>query len=210
MNIPGGLYVITDADLLAATGLVDAVEQAIVGGARFVQYRDKRGDPQQRLRQAHALNALCRDHGIPLIVNDDVELAARVDAAGVHLGEDDPPLHTAQARLGKSAIIGVSCYNRLDLALAAARMGASYVAFGSFYPSSTKPKAVRADIALLREAREVLTLPIVAIGGITADNGRALIEAGADFLAVIKGVFGRPDIRTAAQAYAQLFMKHHH
>lgn len=205
MNLPHGLYAITDSALIPAPRLVDAVEQAILGGAKLIQYREKNADFQQRLQQAQALNALCRGHGIALIINDDVELASRVGAAGVHLGQDDPALATAQARLGKSAIIGVSCYNRLDLALTAAHAGASYVALGSFYPSPTKPNTVRADIALLSQARQVLSLPIVAIGGITPTNGEALVKAGADLLAVISGVFGQADIRAAARAYAELF-----
>lgn len=205
MSLLRGLYAITDSALIPANHLVDAVEQAILGGARLVQYREKKADFEQRLQQAQALNTLCRDYGTALIINDDVELAARTGAAGVHLGQDDPALATARTRLGRSAIIGVSCYNRLDLALAAAHCGAGYVAFGSFYPSPTKPTAVRADLALLSQARQALSLPIAAIGGITPANGQALIKAGADLLAVISGVFAHPDIRSAAQAYARLF-----
>jgi thiamine-phosphate pyrophosphorylase len=140
-----------------------------------------------------------------LLVNDDVELAAAVEADGVHLGRDDPAIERARARLGKSALIGVSCYNQLARALDAETRGADYVAFGSFFPSPTKPGAVRASLDLLQEARARLRVPIVAIGGITPENGASLIAAGADLLAVIDGVFNRTDIRAAAARYTQLF-----
>jgi len=204
-RFPRGLYAITDSTLIPDERLTQAVEQAILGGARLIQYRDKGIDSRRRLRQAQALNTLCHAHEVPLIINDDLELAARVNAAGVHLGKDDPPLFAARARLGKEFIIGVSCYNRLDLALDAARQGADYVAFGSFFPSPTKPAAPRADLTLLRKARQALALPIVAIGGITPVNGKALVAAGAEGLAVVSGVFGQADIRAAAQAYADLY-----
>ena len=200
-----GLYAITDAVLIPDSVFVVTVEKAILGGAQVIQYRDKSKNSGRRLRQAQALNTLCRSYRIPLIVNDDIELAASVEAAGVHLGKEDPCLANARARLGYQAIVGVSCYNHLDLALDATRQGADYVAFGSFFPSPSKPAAVHADIALLREARHALSVPIVAIGGIIPDNGRSLVEAGADGLAVISGVFGQADIRAAARAYADLF-----
>lgn len=200
-----GLYAITDPLLIADDRLIMAVEQAILGGARLIQYRDKSTDAARRLAQARALNALCQRCHIPLIVNDDVELAFQVGAAGVHVGRDDPAFATARTRLGQNAIIGMSCYDRLDLALDAARAGADYVAFGAFFPSPTKPTEIRASIELLREARAVLNVPIVAIGGITPENGRLLLEAGADGLAVVSGVFGQPDIQAAARRYAALF-----
>ena len=200
-----GLYAITDAVLIPDDRLTEAVEQAILGGARMIQYRDKSTDATRRLTQAEALNALCRRHGIPLIINDDVELAFQVGAAGVHIGKDDPALARARARLGENALIGVSCYDRLDLALAAERAGADHVAFGAVFPSPTKPGEVRAPLELLREARAALTLPIVAIGGITPENAPLLLAAGVDALAVVSGVFGQPDIQAAARRYAHLF-----
>mgnify|MGYP001170052213 CR=1 FL=1 len=200
-----GLYAITDPLLLSDDRLTVAVEQALLGGARLIQYRDKSLHAARRLAQAGALNELCRCHNVPLIVNDDVELAIRVGAAGVHVGKDDPAFAHARARLGGNAIIGVSCYDRLDLALEAARAGADYVAFGAFFPSPTKPAEVRAPIELLREARAASSVSIVAIGGITPDNAPLLLEAGADALAVVSGVFGPPDIQTAARRYAKLF-----
>ncbi|MBS1221331.1 MAG: thiamine monophosphate synthase [Proteobacteria bacterium] len=200
-----GLYAITDALLIPDDRLTEAVEQAILGGARLIQYRDKSHDDARRLTQARALNELCQHHEVPLIINDDVELAAQVGAAGVHVGKDDSAFAIARARLGGNALIGVSCYDRLDLALEAVRAGADYVAFGAFFPSPTKPTEIRASVALLRKARAALNVPIVAIGGITPDNAPLLLDVGADALAVVSGVFGQPDIQAAARRYANLF-----
>ncbi|HRX71064.1 MAG: thiamine phosphate synthase [Candidatus Competibacteraceae bacterium] len=200
-----GLYVVTDALLIPDERLLIAVEQALLGGAQMVQYRDKSADIARRRAQAQALNVLCQRHDAPLIINDDVELAAEVGAAGVHIGQDDPQYATARARLGAKALIGVSCYNRLGLALAAEQAGANYVAFGAFFPSPTKLTEIRASLELLREARTALTVPVIAIGGIIPENALPLLEAGADALAVISGVFGQPDIQAAAARYAALF-----
>ena len=199
-----GLYAITDSEL-AADGLVDQVKQAIAGGARIIQYRDKSQEQARRLAEAGTLLGLCTERDVPLIINDDVALAATIGAHGVHLGKDDPALTSARAQLGPEAIIGVSCYNRFELAVEARAAGADYVAFGSFFASDTKPLAVRAAPELLQRTRRELGLPTVAIGGISPENGRALIAAGADMLAVIRGVFAQPDISAAAQAYATLF-----
>ena len=199
-----GLYVITDDRHDSVSQLVERVGQAIAGGARIVQYRAKHAPPEHRLDEATALTELCRRHAIPLIINDDVELALQV-GAGVHLGRDDTPLAAARQQLGERALIGISCYNRLDNAISAQRDGADYVAFGSFFPSPTKPGAVASPLSLLQQARQHLSIPIVAIGGITAGNGANLISAGASALAVVSGVFGGPDIRAAAEAYARLF-----
>lgn len=203
-RLGSGLYAIADTGLIAIDRLLEAVEQALLGGARLIQYRDKTVGAH-RVDQARALAALCRAHRAPLIINDDIELANWVDADGVHLGKDDPPPALARQWLGPQAIIGVSCYNQLGLALEAVQAGADYVAFGSFFLSPTKPTAVRADIHLLSEARQALTVPLVAIGGITPANGKPLVEAGADYLAVVSGVFAQAPIRAAAQAYADLF-----
>lgn len=200
-----GLYAITDSQLTPGDTLLPAVEAALRGGARVIQYRDKGSDSARRAQEAAALNALCNTYGALLIVNDDVELAASAGADGVHLGRDDPQLAAARRRLGSGAIIGVSCYNQLTRAQAAAEQGADYAAFGRFFPSRTKPDAVAATPELLRAARRTLDLPLVAIGGITPENGGLLIEAGADMLAVIHGVFGQPDIETAARRFAALF-----
>ncbi len=200
-----GLYAIADSSYLTAEQFVPAVRAALDGGARVIQYRDKKTEPKQRAATARALNALCREHGMPLLINDDVALAATVGAAGVHLGHEDPDIVTARAALGDMALIGVSCYNELARARVAQAAGADYVAFGRFFPSRTKPQAVQAAPDLLRTARATLKIPIVAIGGITPENGASLIAAGADALAVIEGVFNQPDIRAAAERYARLF-----
>jgi len=200
-----GLYAITDAGLQPAELLCERVSLAIDGGAVLIQYRDKSTDARLRLRQARALATLCAQRDVRLIINDDVTLAADCGADGVHLGKDDTGLSTARRRLGDTALIGVSCYNRLDLAQQAADAGADYLAFGRFFPSRTKPAAVGADLELLREARHRWPLPIAAIGGITPYNATALLAAGADLLAVVRGVFAAPDVRQAAADYTALF-----
>jgi len=200
-----GLYAIADSAYLSADQFVPAVRAALDGGARVIQYRDKKSEPGQRETIARALNALCREYALPFLINDDVALAAIVGAAGVHLGRDDLDIAAARAALGDAALIGVSCYNELARAQSAQALGADYVAFGRFFPSRTKPHAVPATPELLRVARAGLKISIVAIGGITPENGASLIAAGADALAVIEGVFNQPDIRAAAERYARLF-----
>lgn len=201
-----GLYVITDSQLLANDdALLAGVAAAIAGGATIVQYRDKSTDQLKRLRQSQALLNLCRHHQVLLLINDDVALAAEIGADGVHLGSDDASLPEAREQLGKQAIIGVSCYNQLALAQQAEQDGADYVAFGRFFSSNTKPDAVQASRELLLEAKQKIGVPIVAIGGITPENGGSLVAVQADMLAVIHGVFAQADIRTAAQNYTELF-----
>jgi thiamine-phosphate pyrophosphorylase len=202
----GGLYAIADTAVIRAGALATAVKAALDGGARAIQYRDKGGDPRRRGLEARSLARLCRDAGALFIVNDDATLAAEADADGVHLGREDAALDECRHRLGAQAIIGVSCYNRLELAIEAERNGADYVAFGSFFASAVKPDAVHATLELLRAARARLRVPIAAIGGITPENAPALVAAGADFLAVITGVFSQPDIEAAARRYAALYL----
>lgn len=200
-----GLYVLTDTRLTPPESIEEKVHQAIQGGCRVVQFRDKTGDQEQRHEQAQALSHLCREHDVLFIINDDIALAEAVHAHGVHLGREDQALEQAREILGPQAIIGISCYNSLELAVQAAQAGADYVAFGSFFSSSIKPEAVRAEPELLTRARAQLDIPIVAIGGITAENTPQLIEAGADMVAVISAVFGVTEIRAAARRFAQLF-----
>ena len=185
--------------------LAALVEQAIAGGARVVQYRGKDPDAARRRSQAASLLAPCRAGGVALIVNDDPGLAAEIGADGVHIGKDDASLAAAREILGPEAIIGVSCYADLDRAIRAEQAGASYVAFGSLYPSPTKPRATHAPLDLITEARGRLSVPLVAIGGITADNAAAVIAAGADMVAVISGVFAAAEVTAAARAYSRLF-----
>lgn len=199
---PGrGLYVITDGP---RADLAEAVTQALIGGAQMVQYRDKTDEPMRRQEEANVLLALCREYAVPLIVNDDIDLARIIGADGVHLGEADSSVANAREVLGPNAIIGVSCYNSLERAREAAQQGASYIAFGAFFASPTKPLARRAGIELLRQSA-TLGVPRVAIGGITPDNGASLVEAGADYLAVISAIFGAPDILAAAHRFTQLY-----
>lgn len=201
-----GLYAITPTELCTdPPRLLRAVAEALAGGARLVQYRDKSQDAARRETSCLDLLALCHRHRARLIVNDDVELAATVGAHGVHLGEDDAPLHAARARLGPDAIIGVTCADSLPRLRMASEGGADYVALGAFFPSRTKPGARRASLDLLADARVQTSLPICAIGGITPERAGALVEAGADLIAAVEGVFGAADIRAAAQAYAQHF-----
>jgi thiamine-phosphate pyrophosphorylase len=201
-----GLYAITP-DCADTRELLSQVRQALSGGARILQYRNKPAGASLRLEQAGALRGLTREFGIPLVVNDDVDLAQKVGADGVHLGAADADAKTARRVLGGGKIIGVSCYNRLSLARQAVAAGANYVAFGSFFPSGVKPDAVKAEPELLHRAREEFALPLVAIGGITALNGASLLDAGADALAVISALFGAADIQTAAQDFSKLFIR---
>lgn len=201
-----GLYAITP-DLPDTPELLHKVRLALQGGVRVLQYRNKAADTALRFQQAQVLRHLTHEFGIAFIVNDDPLLAAQVDADGVHLGAGDGGVAAARTLLGYEKIIGMSCYNRAPLALAAAQQGADYVAFGAFFPSSVKPEAVQADVVLLRKIRGELNLPIVAIGGITQQNGAALIVAGADALAVISALWDAPDIEASAYQFSTLFSK---
>ncbi len=200
-----GLYVITDTRLTPRHQLGTRVEAAVRGGARLVQYRNKDRHDPGRPQDVGLLLEVCRPFGVPVIVNDDVALARRTGAAGVHLGRDDADPAAARERLGTGALIGVSCYDDLDRARSAARAGADYVAFGSFFASPTKPHAVRANLDLLRRARSTLECPICAIGGIDAANGAVLVAAGADLLAVISAVWSARDIEAAARGLTNCF-----
>jgi thiamine-phosphate pyrophosphorylase len=194
-----GLYVITRDPSEMRLNILDEVNAAIRGGAAVVQYRAKAG--RASVEEARALLNCCRKSRVPLIINDDVDLALKVGADGVHLGREDANPVAVRAILGANAIIGISCYDDLARATHAQDLGATYVAFGRFFPSQTKPDAPCAHEVTLREARKILSVPIVAIGGITFDNGRSLVEAGAGLLAVIEGVFGGGDPESAARRF---------
>jgi len=198
-----GLYAITEDEpdtqrLLARTGLV------LDAGAAWLQYRNKGASVRMREHQARALQPLCRRHGVPLIINDDWRLAAAMGADGAHLGSDDGELVAAREALGSTALLGASCYDDLALAQRAVAGGADYIAFGAFFPSPTKPHARRAAAGLLIAAA-TLGVPRVAIGGITPDNVRPLLAAGADLIAVISGVFGAADPAQATRDYLSCF-----
>lgn len=201
-----GLYAITSAAICTeAARLLSASDAALRGGARLLQYRDKHSPADRRRSQAVRLLELCRRSRVPLIINDDIELAADIGADGVHLGLDDGGVRLARAQLGPSAIIGVTCSGSLERALAAEADGASYVAFGAFFASQSKPQAPTIGPELLPAARAALGLPICVIGGITAQRAPGLIAAGADYVAAIEGIFGGDDPEAAAQAYAAAF-----
>lgn len=202
-----GLYAITDSQLLADGRLLPYVEAALKGGAKLLQYRDKSEDAARRLRQAEALRDLCLRHGAQLIINDDAELAARL-GVGLHLGQEDGSLAAARALLGRDAIIGATCHAQLELAEQARQEGASYIAFGRFFDSQTKPGAPAATPELLEQARTRFRLPIVAIGGVTLDNAPALIARGASMVAVIHALFAAEnaaEVERRARAFSQLF-----
>ncbi len=200
---PRGLYLITPDEADTAR-LLARTAPLLAAGATWLQYRNKAADSALRHEQATALQSLCLQAGVPLIINDDAQLAKAVGAAGVHLGEDDGEIAAARALLGAEAILGSSCYDQLALAEAAVAAGADYVAFGAFFPTHSKTGTRRADPRLLGEAAS-LGVPRVAIGGITPDNARALIEAGADLVAVISGVYDAPDPVAAVHEYLRCF-----
>ncbi len=198
-----GLYAITPEEHDTAN-LLRKVKLALQGGARVVQYRNKLADAATRLEQASALLQLTRKFDVPLIINDDAELAKQVDADGVHLGGDDGSVAVARTLLGAQKIIGVSCYNRLELAHKAVKLGADYVAFGALFASTVKPDAPVATLTLLQQARLEIHLPKVAIGGITLANGASALKAGADALAVISALFDADDICLAPRRFTNL------
>ncbi len=198
-----GVYLLT-RQLEDTAALLAGVEAALRGGVRSVQYRDKSDDAALRIAQANALRELTRRHDALLIVNDDVALAAEVQADGVHLGEHDADIVAARQQLGAAAVIGASCYNDLERAQCMTQAGADYLAFGAFFDSSTKPGARQAQLSQLEDAAR-FGLPRVAIGGINAHNARPLIDAGADAIAVLGAIWDAPDVERAARALVELF-----
>jgi thiamine-phosphate pyrophosphorylase len=208
MRFPAyGLYAITQTDNKSGDTIINEVIAAIRGGAVVVQYRDK--NPADALLLARELVKICHQHDVPLIINDDIELAAMAGADGVHIGKEDGAIAQARKYLGHDAIIGVSCYNFVERALDAEGQGATYAAFGRFFPSSSKPLAAPAKIETLQKAKLLLNIPIVAIGGILPENGAQLLAAGADLLAVIGGLFdSQPE--QSARAYQLLFNRQNH
>lgn len=199
-----GLYAITPDEADTDT-LLAQVEAALQGGVQVLQYRNKAATPVLRREQAHALLPLCRKRGVPLILNDHLDLCIELDADGVHLGTEDGAIASARKRLSADKLIGASCYNRIELAAQAQELGADYVAFGACFDSGTKPAAVRAPLSLLTQAKQQIKLPIVAIGGITAENAPLAIAAGASAIAVIGALWKAPDIRQAAITFSNLF-----
>ncbi len=200
-----GLYVITDQRLIAERKFKLAIESALQGGARIIQYRDKSNDLKKRQQQASLLCTLCEQYQAVSIINDDIELAVAVGANGVHIGQHDVSLSHARERLGAKAIIGVSCYNDLSLAQQAEKNSASYVAFGAMFPSQTKPTAVVAGLDIIAKARVKLSLPICCIGGISNKNIQQVFDTGADMAAVVNAVFSARNIKDSATVLSQHF-----
>ena len=199
-----GLYALTP-DETDTEALLALTRVALTGGVRTLQYRNKLADSRLRITQAQALLPLCREHGTTFIINDDIKLCLAIDADGVHLGKTDGSLAAARARLGPGKILGASCYNQYEAALAAKAHGADYVAFGACFVSGTKPDAPPASLELFTQARASLGLPAVAIGGITLDNAKLAIEAGADAVAVIGALWNSADIQQTVKQFNRLF-----
>lgn len=199
-----GLYAITDTPLLAGR-LQQSVAAALRGGAQLLQYRDKSDDKERRLAEATMLRDLCAAQGALFLVNDDIALAAAVNAPAVHIGQTDGQISEARRLLGPDAIIGVTCHDDIELARQAQAEGADYVAFGAFFRSSTKPEAIPAPLSLLTQAKAELDIPVVAIGGITLDNASHVIAAGADMICVVHSLFGAEDVEAQAAAFSALF-----
>ena len=202
-----GVYAITDSKLIPVKKFAANLKQALEGGANIIQYRDKSRQHELRWQQAKIMVDLCKEYGAISIVNDDIELAKVIDADGVHLGAEDDSVEFARAELGESKIIGVSCYSDLSLAKKMALASADYVAFGSIYASPTKPEAKVAGIEILQQAKNSLTVPVVAIGGVSIEKMPELLSTKVDSVAVISGIFASEDIKMATQQYSQFFRK---
>jgi thiamine-phosphate pyrophosphorylase len=200
-----GIYAITDPALLPGDKLDQYVEAALQAGVCMLQYRNKTTDHRLRYDEATRLQTLCQSYNIPLLINDDIDLCIKIGAAGIHLGQKDCALGEARRLLGDTAIIGITCHSDIDAALRAETEGASYVAFGRFFPSRTKPDAAWAAPEVLSAAKAQLQIPLVAIGGVNAENGASLIAAGADMLAVVDYLFSTPAVASRARALCELF-----
>ena len=199
-----GLYAITP-DMADLNTLIQKTQLAIEGGAFMVQYRSKIQDRDVKMQQCAAILRLCREYKIPCIVNDDVDMCRALEADGVHLGEKDDNIAEVRRILGEDAIIGSSCYDQLNRAKLAQKEGASYVAFGAMFETSTKPNAPRATLELLREAKSQIQIPIVAIGGITMNNAHDVIETGIDAIAVINSLYESNSIKETAETLSSMF-----
>ena len=200
-----GLYAITDCQNLDTHSLLEKTEIILMSGAALLQYRNKSADNNLKYDQSKQLQILCKKYHVPFIINDDVELALTLRTDGVHLGRDDTDYITAKTILGPGYIIGVSCYNDLNRAIQLEESDISYVAFGAFFPTTTKKNTATAKPDLIKEARQKLSLPLVAIGGITPENGKVLVKAGTDFIASASGIYGAIDLKTMTEKYIDLF-----
>ena len=202
----GGVYGITP-DMPDTANLLDKTSQVLAGGVRLIQYRNKTADADLRYTQAKSLLQLCRQYNAPLIINDHIDLAMEIGADGVHVGEQDASVADARKLMGPEKIIGASCYNRLDLALTAQTEGVDYVAFGAFYPTTTKQNTAVAPLEILGQAKAALSIPVVSIGGINTANALALIQAGADAIAVSQALYRAEDICKTAKVFSGFFLR---
>lgn len=200
-----GLYAITDCVNLDTSEMLSKSELILQAGISVLQYRDKTTYTSRRIERAVGLQTLCKKYNTIFIINDDIRLARQINADGVHIGEDDADYHESRKLLGPDAIVGVSCYDKMELALLAERRGADYVAFGSFYSTSTKETIYNAGLELLTEAGYQLVIPVVAIGGITPENGLVLLKAGADMLAVVSSLYSSNDPKRVVSKFNALF-----
>lgn len=200
-----GLYAITDTEHLSSEIMLTKTEEILRAGTKLLQYRNKQADQNTRLTEAKQLVDLCKQFSVPLIINDDITLAIKINADGIHLGKTDLSIADARERLGNNAIIGCSCYNDMDRASDAVNAGADYIAFGAFFSSPSKPDAVHAKPEIIGRAKQQFDLPVVAIGGITPENGQPLIDAGADMLAVISGLYASESPFNTTIKYVNLF-----
>lgn len=200
-----GLYIVTP-DWDDTAKMVEVTEKALTGGAQIVQYRHKTAGPELRLEQARALRDLCRRYEKPFIINDYVDLCLELDTDGIHVGGMDAPVKKVRAAVGPDKIVGASCYGDLELARKATRDGASYVAFGGFYPSRVKKYPVTTPQNIVSDwKREIPGMPVCVIGGMSVENAAPLVELGADMVAVVSGVYFQDDPEAAARGFAQLF-----
>ena len=200
-----GLYAITDEHLITEADFKQKVTLALQGGSRIIQYRDKSNNSKKRFQQARSLRSICEQYHALCIINDDIDLSKAVNAHGVHLGKNDTSITKARQTLGENAIIGVSCYNNLSLAIDAEKNSADYVAFGAMFSSSTKPEAVKTNIDIISHAKQQLNIPVCAIGGITDKNIQQLIQQGVDMTAVISSLFAGNDVKELAGRLSKYF-----
>jgi thiamine-phosphate pyrophosphorylase len=199
-----GLYLVTP-DWDDTDALIKATETALSVGVGLLQYRHKTANGELRLEQASALLKLCRQHNVPFIVNDHIDLCIALDADGIHVGGTDASVAVVRTLIGKDKILGASCYGDFALAEQAQIAGASYVAFGGFYPSRVKKYEVSTSPSIVSKAKSQLTLPVCVIGGMTPDNAKPLVKEGADMVAAISSVYSTEDIATAVREFAALF-----
>lgn len=199
-----GLYLVTP-DWDDTDALIKATETALSEGVGLLQYRHKTANGELRLEQASALLKLCRQHNVPFIMNDHIDLCIALDADGIHVGGTDASVAVVRTLIGKDKILGASCYGDFALAEQAQIAGASYVAFGGFYPSRVKKYEVSTPAAIVSKAKSQLTLPVCVIGGMTSQNAKPLVKEGADMVAAISSVYSAEDIATAVREFAALF-----